>query len=98
MIDMAGAKLKKSDLEGIFNDLTNDSVLVNTDMIGFKLFIEGYSGWLQPPNFSVDQVYMNGVHPSGLGLVIVGNRAATGMIISENVDTPSIIEQIVNYT
>lgn len=98
MMDLNGQKLKKSDLQDVFDAIQYDFVLVETDIIGFGHFVDFYSGWLSAPAYSVEKIHMSGVHPSGVGLQVVGSKSWTGMKIYENFDTPSLIEEITNYT
>ena len=98
MIDLSAQKLKKSDIDDVLDVIVEyNSVLIQTDMVGFATLIKEYSGWLSSPSKSVDLAYMQGVHSSGLGLTIHGSNNFTGMSFLESLDNPSLIEQLLNY-
>ncbi len=98
MINKNGHKLRRVDLDDVFETIQYNSVLVETDIVGLACFVEYYTGWMSAPAYSVDKSYLAGVHPSGVGVQVIGSKNWTGMKIYENIDNPSIIEEITNYT
>jgi len=99
MINLLGQKLKKSDIDGVLSALPYASVVVKTDMVGFSVFVNEYKGWFHPPSESAGEVFTNGVHPLGIGVMVVSsNDAPAGMQFLESIGDPSVIEEITNYT
>lgn len=95
---MLGAKLKKSDLDTLFESVQYPKVVVRCDLVGLRLFIESYPGWVSVPFVGVDVASLVGVHPSGVGLEINASADYSGMIVTENYDDPTTVGSFENYT